>query len=56
MLMVEHVMRAVTSVADRVVVLHHGEKVSEGPPLEILSDEVVIGAYLGQRGMRREHS
>ncbi len=56
MLMVEHVMRAVTSLADRVVVLHHGEKVSEGPPLEVLRDELVIGAYLGRRGTRRERS
>ncbi len=48
-LMVEHVMRAVTRLADRVIVLHHGETVSEGPPSEVLSDDFVISAYLGRR-------
>ena len=55
-LMVEHVMPAITSLADRIVVLHHGENVSEGPPTDVLSDELVIGAYLGRRGKRPEQS
>jgi branched-chain amino acid transport system ATP-binding protein len=55
-LMVEHVMRAVTSLADRVVVLDLGRKVAEGPPAEVLGDERVIGAYLGRRGIRRERA
>jgi branched-chain amino acid transport system ATP-binding protein len=54
--MVEHVMRAVTSLADSVVVLDLGRKVAEGPAVEVLGDELVIGAYLGRRGTRRERA
>jgi branched-chain amino acid transport system ATP-binding protein len=50
-LMVEHVMRAVTSLSDRVVVLDLGRKVTEGPAAKVLANERVIGAYLGRRGM-----
>jgi branched-chain amino acid transport system ATP-binding protein len=55
-LMVEHVMRAVTSLADSVVVLDLGRKVAEGTAADVLGDELVIGAYLGRRGRRREHA
>jgi branched-chain amino acid transport system ATP-binding protein len=48
-LMVEHVMRAVTSLADRVVVLHLGRKVADGRAHEVLRDDLVIDAYLGRR-------
>jgi branched-chain amino acid transport system ATP-binding protein len=51
--MIEHVMRAISSLADRLVVLHHGEKILEGPPADVLGDEVVIGAYLGARSAAR---
>jgi branched-chain amino acid transport system ATP-binding protein len=51
-LLIEHVMRAVTALADRVVVLHHGLKLVEGPAQEVLADERVIGAYLGSRSIR----
>jgi branched-chain amino acid transport system ATP-binding protein len=48
-LWIEHVMRAIMSAADRIVVLHHGEKISEGKPSEIATDEKVVSAYLGRK-------
>jgi branched-chain amino acid transport system ATP-binding protein len=48
-LMVEHVMRIIMNVSDRVVVLHHGEKIAEGTPEEIAKDESVISSYLGEK-------
>ncbi|MGH7417571.1 MAG: ABC transporter ATP-binding protein [Candidatus Rokuibacteriota bacterium] len=46
---VEHVMEAVMGVAERVVVLHHGEKIAEGPPAVVAEDSRVLDAYLGER-------
>jgi branched-chain amino acid transport system ATP-binding protein len=44
---VEHVMRAIMSVARHIVVLDHGQKIAEGNPREIVANEDVIRAYLG---------
>jgi branched-chain amino acid transport system ATP-binding protein len=50
---VEHVMRAILAVSDRVVVLHHGKVLTEGQPREVLSDPRVVEAYLGHRYAQR---
>jgi branched-chain amino acid transport system ATP-binding protein len=46
--MIEHVMQAVMALSDKIVVLHHGEKIFEGEPRDAVKDRAVVEAYLGE--------
>ena len=48
LIVIEHVMAAMMRLAQRIVMVHHGEKIAEGTPREITSDRRVIDAYLGE--------
>ncbi len=50
-LLIEHVMRAVMALAARVIVLHHGEKIAEGAPHEVVRDPAVLECYLGEHAL-----
>jgi branched-chain amino acid transport system ATP-binding protein len=56
LVVIEHVMRAIRDLSDRIVVLFHGEKLTEGPPRDVLNDPDVIAAYLGRRYAAASHA
>ena len=48
MLLIEHVMRAVMALADKVIVLHHGEIIGHGKPADVVRQPAVVASYLGE--------
>lgn len=49
LLVIEHVMKAIMGISDRIIVLHHGRKLAEGSPSDVAANPDVLREYLGSR-------
>lgn len=47
--LIEHIMKAVVSLCEKVIVLHHGEKIATGTPEQVMNDPYVMEVYLGRK-------
>lgn len=56
LVVIEHVMKALMRLSDRIVVLHHGEKIAEGAPTDIADNEKVAEVYFGASGKAGPHA
>ncbi|MFQ5763078.1 MAG: ABC transporter ATP-binding protein, partial [Candidatus Bathyarchaeia archaeon] len=48
-ILIEHIMKAIMGLSDRIMIMHYGEKLAEGTPEEVTNDQNVVQAYLGEK-------